>query len=166
MSENEQISIVEEKYNCNVTDISLIGKGASGSVFKLKTDKYPFNIAVKTSNYPELLRDEYERIRFISDKVDCKLPKLFFFETFENKGFLGMELIDGVEASKKVLWFRRNKDKLANEIVDNLIKIHSFHNDKFGPINNAVFESWFDYYNEFAKEIVEFTNKSDVPKIV
>lgn len=42
-----------------------------------------------------------------------------------------MELIEGVEASQKNLIFKRNKRKLANEIVDNLIKIHSVHNDKY-----------------------------------
>lgn len=77
-----------------------------------------------------------------------------------------MELIEGVEASPKNLILKRNKNKLANEIVDNLIKIHSIHNDKYGPIDNAVYNSWYEYYNEFAKEIVSFTNNSDVSDTV
>ena len=72
-----------------------------------------------------------------------------------------MELIEGVEASAKALLFKRNKKKLANEIVDNLIKIHTVHNDKYGPIDNAVYNSWYEYYSGFAKEIVDFTNKSE-----
>lgn len=77
-----------------------------------------------------------------------------------------MELIEGIEASKKNLIFKRNKRKLANEIVDNLIKIHSVHNDKYGPIDNAVYNSWYEYYENFAKETVSFTNNSDVSNTV
>lgn len=62
--------------------------------------------------------------------------------------------------------FKRNKRKLANEIVENLIKIHSVRNDKYGPIDNAVYNSWYEYYENFAKEIVNFTNNSDVSNTV
>lgn len=153
--------LVEEKLKCKVLDTSVIGKGASGSVYKVILDTAPHCIAVKTSDYPQLIFDEYNRIEFISSKVDCKLPKLYFVEELAGKGFLGMELIEGVEASVKALLFKRNKKKLANEIVDNLIKIHTVHNDKYGPIDNAVYNSWYEYYSEFAKEIVDFTNQSE-----
>ena len=153
--------LVEEKLNCKALEISSIGKGASGSVYKVILDTSPHCIAVKTSDYPQLMFEEYNRIEFISNKADCKLPKLYFVEELEGKGFLGMELIEGVEASVKALLFKRNKKKLANEIVDNLIKIHTVHNDKYGPIDNAVYNSWYEYYSEFAKEIVDFTNNSE-----
>lgn len=155
------VRLVEEKLNCKALDILSIGKGASGSVYKVKLDTAPYYIAVKTSAYPQLMFEEYNRIEFISSKVDCKLPKLYFVEEIDGKGFLGMELIAGVEASAKALLFKRNKKKLANEIVDNLIKIHTVHNDKYGPIDNAVYNSWYEYYSTFAKEIVDFTNKSE-----
>ena len=153
--------LVEEKLNCKALEISSIGKGASGSVYKVILDTAPHCIAVKTSDYPQLMFEEYNRIEFISNKADCKLPKLYFVEELEGKGFLGMELIEGVEESVKALLFKRNKKKLANEIVDNLIKIHTVHNDKYGPIDNAVYNSWYEYYSEFAKEIVDFTNNSE-----
>lgn len=158
---NYIISLVEEKLNCRVLDLTAIGKGASSCVYKVKLDATPYYIAVKASDYPQLLLDEYNRIEFISSKVDCKLPKLYFVEEIDGRGFLGMELIDGVEASIKALLLKPNKKKLANEIVDNLIKIHTVHNDKYGPIDNAVYNSWYEYYSGFAKEIVDFTNKSE-----
>lgn len=162
--------IVKENLNCTVLKAELIGKGASGSVYKVITDKEPYKIALKISCHPEMLREEYEKIKFISDRVDdCKLPKPYFLCVETDKAYFGMELIEGVEASKKALMFKPNKKKLANEIVDNLIKIHSVHNDKFGPINNAVYDTWFDYYSEFAKEIYDFisdknTKSPDVVK--
>lgn len=158
--------LVEKELNCKVLDISIIGKGASANVYKVKINTFPYCIAVKSSDYPQVIFDEYNKINFISSKVDCKLPKLYFFKEINGKGFLGMELIEGVEASQKNLIFKRNKRKLANEIVDNLIKIHSVHNDKYGPIDNAVYNSWYEYYENFAKETVNFTNNSDVSNTV
>lgn len=158
--ENDIRFLIERKLNCKVLDISVIGKGASASVYKVKLDNAPYYIAVKSSNYPQLMFDEYNRIEFISSRVDCKLPKLYSIEEIDGRAYLGMELIEGVQASVKSLLFKKNKKKLANEIVDNLIKIHSVHNDKYGPVDNAVYDSWYEYYSEFAKEIVDFTNKS------
>lgn len=159
-------NLVEKELNCKVLDISVIGKGASANVHKVKISTFPNYIAIKSSDYPQVIFDEYNTINFISSKVDCKLPKLYFFKEIRVKGFLGMELIEGVEASPKNLILKRNKNKLTNEIVDNLIKIHSIHNEKYGPIDNAVYNSWYEYYNEFAKEIVSFTNNSDVSDTV
>ena len=64
--EKEIIRLVEEKLNCRASEASVIGKGASGSAYKVKLDSEPYNIAVKTSGYPQLLFDEYNRIDFIS----------------------------------------------------------------------------------------------------
>lgn len=159
--EKSMICLVKEKFNCRVLDISVVGNGASASVYKVKLDTSPYYIAVKSSDYPKLMFDEYSRIEFISSKVDCKLPKLYFIEEIDGRAYLGMELIEGTQASIKALLFKKNKKKLANEIVDNLIKIHTVHNDKYGPVDNAVYDSWYEYYSEFVKEIVDFTNKSE-----
>lgn len=160
------ISVIEEKLNCNVKKYERIGKGASGCVYKVEIDVEPYNLAIKINDVPKLIIDEYNSIRFISGKVACKLPKLYFVETVKGKGVLAIELIKGVTPSCKTLMFKKGKAKLANEIVDNLIKIHSVHNDKYGSVNNAIYDSWYEYYGEFAKEIVSFTNASDVPKVV
>ena len=160
------ILAIEQKLNCKVLNYSLLGKGASGCVYKVKINSEPYSFALKINDLPELIAQEYKSMDFISSRVDCKLPKLYFTETVNGKGVLAMELIDGVTPNSKNLFFRKNKSQLANEIVDNLIKIHSVHNDKYGPIGNAIYASWYDYYSEFAKEIVEFTNNSDVPRIV
>ena len=160
------ISLTEQTMNCKAVKVSLLGKGASASVYRVDLDSYPYCLAVKISDYPSLVIDEYNRIDFIQSRVDCKLPKLYFAEEIDGKGVLAMELIEGMQASRKSLMFRPNKKKLANEIVDNLIKIHSVHNEKYGPIDKADYDTWYEYYSVFAKEIVDFTDNSDVPKIV
>lgn len=160
------IKLIEEKMNCKVLNCFAVGRGGSASVYRTQINVAPYSVAVKINDIPSLIYDEYNSIEFISSRADCKLPKLYFAQTVNGKGVLAMELIEGVTASAKNLIFRKNKAKLANEIVDNLIKIHSVHNDKYGLISDASYDSWYEYYGDFAKGIVDFTNGSDVPEIV
>lgn len=161
---------LEERLNCKIFDITEIGSGASASIFKVFLDRQPSLLAVKYGKYPDLLLDEYNTVKFISDRVDCKLPKLYDFIKESDFALIVMEYIDGKSATMKNLRFKFGRKKLADEIVDNLLKIHSVHNDKFGPADNAVYDTWFDYYSEFATEIYSFTaeakKNNKVPDIV
>lgn len=142
------------------TDISLSGKGASACVYKVDIEEIPYSIAVKCSDNAELLRQEYQQIKFINDRVDCKLPRLYHFGICrDGSAVMIMAHFDGVSASK-LKKVRKAKESLPNEIVDNLLKIHSVHNEKFGPIDNAVYDTWYDYYSEFADEIYRFVKDS------
>lgn len=142
------------------TDISVAGKGASACVYKVDIEEIPYSIAVKCSDNAELLRQEYQQIKFINDRVDCKLPRLYHFGMCrDGSAVMIMEHFDGVSASK-LKKVRKAKENLSNEIVDNLLKIHSVHNEKFGPIDNAVYDTWYDYYSEFADEIYRFVKDS------
>lgn len=142
------------------TDISLIGKGASACVYKVDIEESPHSIAVKCSDNAELLRQEYQQIKFINDRVDCKLPRLHHFGMCrDGSAVMIMEHFDGVSASK-LKKVRKAKESLPDEIVDNLLKIHSVHNDKFGPIENAVYDTWYDYFSAFANEIYSFAKDS------
>lgn len=142
------------------TDISLSGKGASACVYKVDVEEIPYGIAVKCSDNAELLKQEYQQIKFINDRVDCKLPRLYHFGMCrDGSAVMIMEHFDGVSASK-LKKVRKAKESLPNEIVDNLLKIHSVHNEKFGPIDNAVYDTWYDYYSEFADEIYRFVKDS------
>lgn len=166
MMNDDAILTIENNLNCKVLNYSSLGNGASGCVYNVQINIEPYNLAVKINDFPELIIEEYNSIDFISNRVDCKLPKLYFTEIVNGKGLLAMQLIEGLTPSFKTLLFRKNKSKLSNDIVDNLIKIHSVHNNKYGPIDNAVYNSWYEYYSEYAKNIVKFVNNSDVPKVV
>lgn len=154
-------SDVVKEYILNHTDFKLlniecIGSGASGAVFKAELENEPYRVAVKCSKYPELLQKEYDQIQFISDRVECKLPKLYSIGNDNNgNSFMVMEYFDGIGGDKIKNFFKASR-VLPNQIVDNLLKIHSVHNDKFGPIDNAVYDTWYDYYSELAKEIYDF----------
>lgn len=140
-------------------NISVVGKGASACVYRIDIVQEPYSLAVKYSNNAELLRQEYEQIKFISDRVACKLPRLYHFGECDNGcALMLMELFDGVNTNA-VKHIRRGSKILAKQIVDNLLKIHEVHNNKFGPIDNAVYNTWYDYYSEFAGEIYDFVKQ-------
>lgn len=54
---------------------------------------------------------------------------------------------------------RKAKKILPDMIVDNLLKIHSVCGSKFGPVDNAVYDTWHEYYSEFANEIYDFVKR-------
>lgn len=114
--------------------ISVAGKGASACVYKVNTEENPHILAVKCSNNADLLKQEYEQIKFISDRVDCKLPALYHFGEYSGGAIMIMEHFDGVNADK-IKNIKKAGKILPDMITDNLLKIHSVHNDKFGPVN-------------------------------
>ena len=61
-----------------------------------------------------------------------------------------MEHFDGVSADK-LKSIKKAGKILPDMIADNLLKIHSVHNDKFGPVNHAVYDTWYQYYSELDK---------------
>ncbi len=148
---------ISEKLGISATEISHCGKGASGSVYKVKCDKAPGCLAIKISKHPELMLQEFEMLSFLREKTHSKIPEVYFFCEKEQMGILAMEFIEGITPSEKTLWYKPNKKHLAESIVDNLLVIQQAHNDKFGPYNNAVYDTWLDYYKEFADEIYSFS---------
>ena len=50
---------------------------------------------------------------------------------------------------------KKAKKEFADRITDAMGFWHSKTNDKFGLIDNAVFDTWLDYYKPFAFEILE-----------
>lgn len=98
---NEVALLVEEKLNCRVLGLEKIGRGASAEVYKAKVDLPQGAIAVKVCKNSRLAFEEYERINFISSRVDCKLPRLYFVAKSGDCGVLAMELLEWREASAK-----------------------------------------------------------------
>ena len=148
---------VSNNLDVSVISISHIGKGASGSVYCVECNGKPDKIAVKISDHPDLISKEAEMLSFLKEKTDSKIPEVYFFCKVGSQGILAMEFIGGVTPSQKNLWYKSGKKHLAESIIDNLLVIQKAHNDKFGPYDNAVYDTWYDYYKEFAKEIYDFS---------
>lgn len=152
-------SSIGENLGLSVLKITEVGRGASGFVYKAETDGSPNMIAVKISEHPKLMQQEYEMLSLLKEKTRSKIPNVYSFSEKQGKGIILMEYISGICGGEKALKYKFNKKHLAESIIDNLLVIEEAHNDKFGPYNNAVYETWEEYYREFAGDIYEFAQE-------
>lgn len=146
-----------------IKSITRIGNGASGSVYKVICDNKQ-TLAVKISTHPELMKQEFEMLSFLKEKTASKIPDVYFFDKTEETGIIVMEYINGISGTDKALKFSCKKKHLAKSIVNNLITIQQAHNDKFGPFDNAVYDTWQEYYKLFADEIYVFSKQMHTEK--
>ena len=96
-------------------------------------------------------------LSFLKEKTNSKIPTVYFFGNEKDIGLLAMEFIDGISGTDNSIRFSFRKKHLAESIVNNLLVIQQSHNDKFGPYDNAVYDTWLDYYKEFSDVIYEFS---------
>ncbi len=148
---------VKEKLGLTVSGVAPLGKGASGSVYRAICTEENKSLALKISNHPELMKQEYEMLSLLKEKTDSKIPEVYYFDEKENQGIIAMEYIEGVSGTDRSLRFRYRKKHLAESIVDNLIILQKAKGEKFGPYNNAAYDTWQEYYKEFADEIYAFS---------
>lgn len=149
-------SSVREKLGLTVTAVFPVGKGASGRVYRAVCSENKA-IAVKISEHPELMRQEYEMLSFLKEKTESKIPQVYFFYESENKGVIAMEYVDGTGGADPSLRFSLRKKHLAESIVDNLLTLQKVKGEKFGPYNNAGYDTWQEYYKSFAEAIYAFS---------
>lgn len=150
---------IEKRLGLSVEHISRVGSGASGSVYRVNCSGEPKVVAVKVSEHSELMLHEYEMLSFLRQNTESKIPEVYFFDKTDNLGIIAMEYINGVSGTDKSLKFRIGRRHLAESIVDNLLVVQKAHNDKFGPYNNATYDTWQEYYKEFADEIYSFSKQ-------
>ncbi len=148
---------LKEKSDLTPTVVSPLGKGASGSVYRADFPSAGKSIAVKISDHPVLMRQEYEMLSFLKEKTESKIPEVYFFDERDGMGIIAMEYIGGVSGADRSLRFSLRKKHLAESIVDNLLVLQRAKGEKFGPFDNAVYDTWYDYYSELAQEIYAFS---------
>ncbi len=148
---------IYKKLGVAVENISQLGKGASGSVYRVDCKGIPETIAVKISQYPELMLQEFEMLSLLKEKTSSKIPDVYFFDKAEEIGIIAMEYIHGISGTDKSLKYRFHKKHLAESIVNNLLVIQETRNDKFGPYNDTTYDTWQEYYKKFADEIYAFS---------
>ncbi len=150
-------SVINKNLNSDVLQISPVGKGASGSVFRVCLKDEPFKTAVKISEHKGLIKKEYDMLSFLKEKTNSKIPQTYFLDTESDLGIISMEFIEGTSGTDKSIPFITGKRHLSESIIDNLLVIQKATNNKFGPYDNAVYDTWQDYYKDFTESIYGFS---------
>ncbi len=163
-------AIVEEQLNTTVKNVSKLGNGATATAFLVEICNEPYKVVVKTGKYTDLLFEEKKMLDFLASKVNYKIPETYFYKNVCDTGFLGMEFIDGICGNDKKIRRIKSKKHLANNIIDCFENMQSIHNDKFGFYENAIYDSWQEFYWDFFKSTQSFAlekyNNGDIKRIV
>lgn len=163
-------NIVEQQLNTTVISVTDIGKGATATAFCVETETAPYKLVVKTGKYTELLCREKEMLNFLASKVHYKVPKTYFFINDGDTAYLGMEYIEGTNGANRKILFLRDKKQLANCIVDGLLDMQNVTNNKFGAFDNAVYDTWQEYYRVFFESTFSFAmekyKNGEIKKVV
>lgn len=165
---------IKKYLNCEMSELSLLGSGANGNVYYCKVSEFPYTLALKVTDYAEMLQKEVDTINFINERVDIKLPKIFFCHIKDqeiDKNIMGMSYIDGVGADKLNWIFKGKKKKeFTKSVIDNFLKLQQVTNDKYGVVGGEQYDNWIDYYRPFAKARIDFltplVQKGEFPNCV
>lgn len=163
----KQLKTILEGQNKSVTCVKQINHGYYGFVFLIidGNEKKAIAKVYKKENYAQREMAQLERL---SQHAIAHVPEVYDIDTKTRNGLfdiLFMEFIDGVDASKIKISDEREKMRLSNEIVDNLIAIHSVSSpDGFGDF---VSEKYFSRWQECYKKQIDalfYKLKTNMPK--
>lgn len=164
------LKIVEREMNTSVKTVTEIGNGATASAYLVEIIDKPYKIVVKTGKYISLLCEEKKMLDFLGEKVNFKIPCTYFYANEDKTGFLGTEFLEGINGGNKKVLRIKNKKHLADNIIDCFENMQSIHNDKFGFYDNAVYDTWQEFYWDFFKSTYDFAlekyNNSEIKKVV
>lgn len=127
-------AVVAQQLHTAVISVTAIGKGATATAFGVEIEAAPYKLVVKTGEYAELLYREKETLDFLASKVHYKVPKTYFYVHDGDKAYLGMEYIEGTNGANRKILLLRNRNQLANCIVDGLLNMQSVKNDNSGRL--------------------------------
>ncbi len=167
---DEILKIVEREMNTAVKTVTEIGNGATASAYLVEIIDKPYKIVVKAGKYIDLLCEERKMLDFLGEKVNFKIPCTYFYANEDKTGFLGMEFLEGINGGNKKVLRIKNKKHLADNIIDCFENMQNIHNDKFGFYDNAVYDTWREFYWDFFKSIYNFSfekyNNGEIKKVV
>ena len=141
-------SAIKEHMNSDTLKINFIGGGSNGKAYKCTlSDK---TIVVKAFRIKGMLEKESAQLRAILDNTSVKVPEIYFSVCNDELALLGMEYIKGTNVLSPSYLFKSKKVKMlfAEDVINNLLEIHSVKGEKYGNLTSPSFDSWIEYYEK------------------
>ncbi len=157
--------IVSKQFNANVLSIKYIGGGSYGFVYKVEIDKEPNVLVVKAFKINGMHKREAYQLNVLRAHSTVKIPNVYFAYDSTDEcpiDCMGMEFIDGKDAYTNFQFLLKSskaKREFADKLTDGLHSIHSCTNQKFGDIQNPIYDNWQDYYRPYAEDILQKAEK-------
>ena len=151
--------LISSKYGNQDMVIRDFGGGFYGRVFLAEWDQFPYQVIVKFFLKDGLCTREKLQLEELRKHALLKVPGIYDMHQSNEQipyDALLMEFVEGKNAGA-IECDQANKEVIANQIVDNLIAIHSYvHEEGFGELNDTIFHrDWQSYYKPIVKNIVE-----------
>ncbi len=151
--DNKQLhSIISEKIMQFLGEapgcIKFIGGGSNGKAYKC--DLINKSIVVKAFRIRGMMEKEAAQLRAITEKTRVNMPEIYFTYSDDTVALLAMGFIRGTNtlSPSYLLKSRKTKKAFAEEVVKNLLEIHSVKAEKFGALENPIYDSWVEYYEK------------------
>ncbi|MBR5246282.1 MAG: aminoglycoside phosphotransferase family protein [Clostridia bacterium] len=140
--------IAENNLSSPVSELKFIGGGSFGRVYKgTKADGE--TIILKAYYVKEMEKTEASQLKILGENTSVTMPKVYFTHDDEI-ALLCMSFIDGKNTLDPsfLLKNKEQKQAFANEVVDGMLQWHSVKGEKYGYLENAVYDSWKEFYIE------------------
>lgn len=145
--------LVFKNLNKKVTDIKFIGGGSYGRVYKAVLSGGE-TIAVKAYRVQGSQYEEAEQLKLLSANTSVKMPEVLFVYEDEQTAVLAMSFCSGQNVLNPMFLLKNKEQKqnFADDVVSCMHQWHSVTNDKFGSLENPVYDSWYEYYKKEKQE--------------
>ncbi|WP_105616328.1 phosphotransferase [Vallitalea okinawensis] len=149
--DNQYISrIIDKYYGCDVIFTKKIGEGFYGGVYIVDIGKEPSRVVVKWYKQSGRNIQEEKQLKLLRKHSLIKVPEVYFVHSHsEDIPFeaLLMEYVEGVNAAS-LPTDHINRDKFVEEMVGNLIHLHSISNNNGFGDGVKMFSDWRTCYGE------------------
>ena len=154
--------VLQNRLSCQTVRMRYLGGGSFGFVYLAELEGVsPGRVVMKAFRAKGLCAREALELQTLGRDSLIAVPKvLFVHEATEDApiGFLCMEHMPGTDCFtdfRKLLLPKKIKARFSDEVTTIIRHWHEITNDAFGPLNNAVYTVWFDYYRPFAENILQ-----------
>lgn len=155
----EYIKILSKEHNFDIVKIKCLGGGSFGMAFLVNTPDDTF--VIKFLRAKDMLENEITSLDILSKSCPTPFPKVLFSRKTDN--VIPLDLYAMTKASGKNAFFsfgflfasKKKRLQFANDVAIALHQIHEVKNDKFGSILCPTYNTWLEYYREFALAVLE-----------
>lgn len=140
-------TVVFDKLGAKVSTFGFIGGGSNGKVYRIITEKGE-KFAVKAFRIQGAMQKESNQMIMLSKHTKTKMPEVLFCYEDNETALMGMTFIDGKNVLNPlfVLKSKSQKEKFADDVINTMLEWHSVTAEKFGDMENPMYDSWRDYY--------------------
>ena len=153
--------IISKELGKNADKFKFIGGGSFGRVYKAVLSDGR-TIAIKAYRVQGSQYEEAEQLKILSRNTSVKMPEVLFLHEDNETALMGMTFLEGKNVLNPLFVFKskEKKNKFANDVVDTMLEWHSVTAEKFGNMENPIYDSWRDFYiTEKQKPFLEGLSK-------